>query len=322
MRKLLISLALMSAMNVQVYALEQGAPVIKVQSGDTSYRVSVMEEQIRQLNGRIEELNFQILELQELLRRVQEDNDYRLRELEDKQGNLGSDQNVASTDEGTIRLGKPEPSGETETTQNSDGTQQQASNSTTRTIDGVEIYDGETGQDTNLEGSLGSIQFDADGNIIGTEINKPLDLTSGLNQETDVASVSLPQDADGLFNTGFELVQSGQYADAQRALDLFSQNHSDHPRLPEARFWLGESYLGRSEYKQAAKIYLDAHKKWPNSKYGPQSLLKLGVSIAGLNQRELACATFAEVLTKYPNASRAVKRNVAYEQNAAKCLVN
>jgi len=314
-------LALIGGMTIPTNALEQGTPIIKVQSGDAAYRVSVMEEQIRQLNGRIEELNFQILELQELLRRVQEDNDYRLRELEDKQGSLGSDQNVASNGEETIRLEKPKPSGQTEPSQSSDGTQQQASNAS-RTINGVEIYNGEPGQDTNVEGSLGSIQFDADGNIVGTEIAKPLDLTQGLNQETEVAALNLPQDADGLFSTGFELVQSGRYAEAQSALDLFSQNYADHPRLPEARFWLGESYLGRGEYKQAAKIYLDAHKKWPNSKYGPQSLLKLGVSIAGLNQRELACATYAEVLTKYPDASRAIKRNVAYEQNAAKCLVN
>ncbi len=317
MRKILISLALLGAMNVSVHALEPGTPVIKVQSGDTSYRVSVMEEQIRQLNGRIEELNFQLLEMRELLRRIQEDNDYRLRELEDKQGSLGTESNVASSSEGNSSLGKPEPSGQTETSQSSDGTQQQAA---VPTIDGVEIYTGEPGQDTNIGGSLGSIQFDENGNLVGTEINKPLDLTAGLNQPA--STVSLPQDADGLFNTGFEFVQTGRYAEAQNALELFSQNHANHPRLPEARFWLGESHLGRGEYKEAAKVYLDAHKKWPNGKYGPQSLLKLGVSIAGLNQRELACATFAEVLQKYPDASRLIKRNVANEQNAAQCLVN
>ncbi len=53
-----------------------------------------------------------------------------------------------------------------------------------------------------------------------------------------------------------------------------------------------------------------------------KTLLKLGVSLAGLNQRELACATFAKVSQKYPDSSRAVRRNVAYEQNAARCLTN
>ena len=44
--------------------------------------------------------------------------------------------------------------------------------------------------------------------------------------------------------------------------------------------------------------------------------------MAGLNQRELACATYAQVIEKYPDASRAVKRNVALEQRAANCLAN
>ena len=109
---------------------------------------------------------------------------------------------------------------------------------------------------------------------------------------------------------------------SEKALMAFSDQFSTHPRLPEARFWLGESYLGRGQYKIAAETYLDVHKRWPNGKYGPQSLLKLGVSVAGMNQRELACATFAEVLEKYPNASRAIQRAVAFEQRATQCALN
>ena len=127
---------------------------------------------------------------------------------------------------------------------------------------------------------------------------------------------------DDLFRLGYDHVRTGRYEDAEAFLLVFSDRYSDHPRLPEVRFWLGESYLGRGNYRKAAEVYLDAHKNWPNSKFGPQSLLKLGISVAGLNQRELACATFAQVFEKYPDASRALKRNVASEQRAARCAVN
>jgi len=328
MKKLIISLCLAGAFSAPVHAqaLEPGAPVIQVQSGDAAYRVSVLEEQVRQLNGRIEELTFQLLEMQEKIRRTQEDNDYRLRELEDKQGNLSgknSSENLASNS-GTQSLEKPEPSESNNTIVSSGGNEQNSTSALNpktekRTIDGVEIYSGESGVGDSGTGTLGSIQFDANGNIVDSELGAPVELGGN-----NLASLNepLPQDPEGLFNFGYDNVQIGRYQDAERALVAFSQQYASHPRMPEARFWLGESYLGRKQFQKAAQVYLDAHKKWPNSKYGPQSLLKLGVSVAGLNQRELACATFAEVLAKYPNASRALKRNVLYEQNAAQCAIN
>ncbi|MDJ0612458.1 MAG: tol-pal system protein YbgF [Rhizobiaceae bacterium] len=320
MRTVLLSLTLLAGTALPSVASETHAPIILAQSGNVDYRVSVLEEQIRQLNGRIEELNFQLLEMQERLRRQQEDNDFRLQQIEERQGNLdaGRTEDTASVDEdGFIRLEKPEPSASEQTAVDTDGAIE--TETATRTIDGVEIYDGESGVDTNTGGTLGSIQFDANGNIIDSTIGEPHDLTAGLGQ--NIAS-PLPTDPDQLFQLGYDHVQTGRYQDAETALVAFSNQHATHPRLPEARFWLGESYLGRGDFRMAADVYLDVHERWPNGKFGPQSLLKLGVSVAGLNQRELACATFAEVLKKYPDASRVVRRAVAFEQRAAQCAIN
>lgn len=322
MKRLLPFMILLGGLNLPAHALEPGAPVILAQSSNTDYRVSVLEEQVRQLNGKIEELNFQLLEMQELIRRMQEDNDFRFQQLEEKQGNLGSQNSeTAQTDEdGFISLEKPEPSDQQTASAGSDGINE--STNTKKTIDGVELYDGDPQVEENFGQSLGTIQFDENGNVINSTLGKPLDLTAGLGNPNNPVENALPQDADSLFQLGYDNVQTGRYEDAEIALIAFSEQHASHPRLPEARFWLGESYLGRGQYRKAAETYLNAQKQWPNSKFGPQSLLKLGVSMAGLNQRELACATFAEVLQKYPDASRAIKRNVAYEQRAAKCAMN
>ena len=313
-------------MAMPAHATDSGKPLVIAQASQTDYRVGVLEEQVRALNGRIEELNFQILEMQELIRRMQEDNDYRLREIEDKLGSVspGGGSNLAQQQEDSTSLGKDEPSALTPEVSETGGqdTVDQATNPAP-TIDGVEIYQGESGIDQNRPNTLGSIQFDENGNIVGTELGKPLDLTSRPSDQALESSLNTDaSNPDILFSTGYDLVQTGRYEDAERSLMAFANNFPEHPKMPEARFWLGESYLGMGRYEDAARVYLDTHKRWPNGKFGPQSLLKLGVAMAGLNQRELACATFAEVMQKYPNASRVVQRNVAYEQRAARCVMN
>ena len=90
MKRLLLSLALASVIASPSFASDPQKPIVLAQSSQSEYRLSVLEEQIRALNGKIEELNFRILELQEQLRRTQDDNNYRLEELENRQGNLGN----------------------------------------------------------------------------------------------------------------------------------------------------------------------------------------------------------------------------------------
>src|SRR5262245_954409 len=51
---------------------ENPAPVAVAQAADP--RVNQLEEEIRKLSGTVEELNFQILQMQEQLRKMQEDN--------------------------------------------------------------------------------------------------------------------------------------------------------------------------------------------------------------------------------------------------------
>jgi TolA-binding protein len=48
-------------------------------------------------------------------------------------------------------------------------------------------------------------------------------------------------------------------------------------------------------------------------------LLKLGMSLAALDNRDTACATYREVLLRYPNASEAFRKKVAIEQSAMSC---
>jgi TolA-binding protein len=47
--------------------------------------------------------------------------------------------------------------------------------------------------------------------------------------------------------------------------------------------------------------------------------LKLGMSLAALDNKDTACATLREVNKRYPKASQAVKTKVASEQGRLAC---
>jgi tol-pal system protein YbgF len=87
----------------------------------------------------------------------------------------------------------------------------------------------------------------------------------------------------------------------------------------EAQYWLGRSLFSRGEFHAAATMFLDSHNAYPDAKLAPETLLQLGLSMAGLNHREIACATYAEVLKQYPGANDAVKTQVAIERKSAGC---
>jgi len=75
----------------------------------------------------------------------------------------------------------------------------------------------------------------------------------------------------------------------------------------------------RAQYRDAANEFLAGYKTYPQSAKAPDALLKLGLSLAGLGEREAACRTFDAVLKQYPDASNALRQRVKFEQSSASC---
>ena len=89
--------------------------------------------------------------------------------------------------------------------------------------------------------------------------------------------------------------------------------------MADAYFWLGEALLAQQRPREAAETFLSASRDYPQARKAPDTLLKLGVSLAAMGQREVACATYAEVLQRYPQATDALKQRVGQEQAASSC---
>lgn len=112
---------------------------------------------------------------------------------------------------------------------------------------------------------------------------------------------------------------SGDYSTAEQEFTQYIARYPSSARAADANFWLGEALYSQGKYNESAKTFLNAHQKYGTSEKAPEMLLKLGMSLAALDNTETACATLREVSKRYPKASRAVISKVASEQKRLSC---
>ena len=123
----------------------------------------------------------------------------------------------------------------------------------------------------------------------------------------------------GVYDLGYGYLLHKDYALAEETLREFLQRYPKDRMAADAQFWLGESMFQRQNYRDAATAFLDMSKKYETHPKAPDALLRLGQSLAALHERELACATLSEVARKYPRASNSVKQATEREQKRAGC---
>jgi tol-pal system protein YbgF len=121
------------------------------------------------------------------------------------------------------------------------------------------------------------------------------------------------------YDLAYGYVLHKDYALAERAFADFLRKNPNDKMAPEAHYWLGESFFQRQRYQDAADSYLVVVRNYESSEKAPDSLFRLGQSLAALGQKEMACASLGEVSRKYPRASAGVKRGVAAEQKRIHC---
>jgi tol-pal system protein YbgF len=125
-----------------------------------------------------------------------------------------------------------------------------------------------------------------------------------------------PQDE---YDMAYGYVLHKDYALAEQGFRDFLRKYPNERQVADAQYWLGESLFQRQKYRDAAEAFLVVSTKYDKAGKAPDSLLRLGQSLAALNQKEAACATLAEVDRKFPRASAGVKRGVEQEQKRAHC---
>ena len=134
-----------------------------------------------------------------------------------------------------------------------------------------------------------------------------------------LATLPASRTPKGEYDLAYGYVLHKDYALAETAFGDFIKRNPGNQLTPEAHYWLGESFFQRKKYQDAADSYLVVVRNYEKADKAPDSLLRLGQSLAALGQKEMACASLGEVNRKYPRASASVKRGVTAEQKRANC---
>ncbi|QKV20455.1 tol-pal system protein YbgF [Oricola thermophila] len=268
----------------------------------TDPRVYALEEQMRQLNGRIEELTFQMLELQEQLRRMQQDYEFRFQQLE---GGTATEP-IAPTD------GLPMDSGSLEQPP------AQSNVADASPVPGTQI-----GNQGPVRGTpprtLGTLKIDDSGAIVGGTVDfSENQISSAIDGQ---AVASLPQNADPeqLYREGYQHVLNGDYQMAEGIFRSFVESFPNDALTADARFWLAESVRGQGRLEEAVEIFIAIRQDYPDSQKAPETLLKIGQIMYDLGDRDVACVTFADAENTYPQMSESVRSRIREERAKAQC---
>ncbi|SMQ73037.1 tol-pal system protein YbgF [Devosia lucknowensis] len=285
--------------------------VAQADSAQLMVRIQQLEEQNRLLNGQIEGLTFQLTQLQEILNRFQEDAEFRFQQLE---GGAGGKTEAATQPGGVTQ---PEALPQDPATTEADVPL------TDIPEQGVQPLPGEVEFDpTFTDGAAATDELGQSGDpLVGTGQSGGVDLITGqpLDLSYNPGASSGDPDADAQYRAGYEALVAGDYTFAEEQFAQFLELYPDNPQIMDASNWLGEAMIARGGYAEAADVLVDAYQKDPNHARAPDLLLKLGVSLAGVGERETACRTFSEVSTRYPDTIPAFQTRLAEEKAKAEC---
>ena len=113
----------------------------------------------------------------------------------------------------------------------------------------------------------------------------------------------------------------GDYETAEFALKEFIDKNKAHDLAGSAQYWYGETLRIRQLYSDAATAYLDGYQNYPKSKKAPDNLLKLGITMVQLGEKDQGCKMISGLKKEYPKASKSVLQKAQYEQKKFKCKV-
>ena len=119
------------------------------------------------------------------------------------------------------------------------------------------------------------------------------------------------------FATSF--LKVGDYETAEYALREFVDTNSKHELAGNAQYWYGETFRVRQLYQDAASAYLDGYQKYPKSSKAPVNLLKLGVMLAKIGEKDQGCLMILGVKVQYPKANQSVIQKAEYEKKKFNC---
>ena len=246
-------------------------------------KLTEIENQFRDLTNKFEEINFKLDKLSNRLTKLQSDNQLRFEQVEKTMGN------VVSTGAATLSENISEED---------------------------KILPG-----TSEPQDLGSISYKDMTTSETTQQTQSVDSTSTVLLESVESSEKLlPQDSpEKQYEFATSFLKVGDYNTAERALKEFVQTNPNHKLAGNAQYWFAETFRIRQLYVDAASAYLEGYQKYPKSEKAPDNLLKLGVSLVQIGEKDQGCMMITSLKKEYPEASQSILQKAKYEEKKFEC---
>ena len=247
-------------------------------------KLSEIEAQFQELTNRFEEINFKIDKLSSRLSKVQADNQLRFQQLENLSNNVVNSENqnkilTTQKQEDNILPGSSEP------------------------------------QD------LGSVSYKDMTPKTEFQETQSVDTTSTIVTENFIVEEKiLPNTSpEKQYEFATSFLKVGDYNTAERAFREFVISNPSHKLAGNAQYWYAETFRIRQLYTDAASAYLEGYQNYPQSDKAPINLLKLGVSLVQIGEKDQGCLMILGVKKQYPEAKESVIQKAKYEQKKFEC---
>jgi tol-pal system protein YbgF len=244
-------------------------------------KLSELENQFQQLTNKFEEINFKLDKLSNRMSKVQADNQIRFQDLETVLTLDGSEKKI------------------------------------TKKIDsGDEVLPG-----SSQPQDLGSISYKDTATTETSQQTQSVDTTATIVTETFQAEEKiLPNESpDKQYEFATSFLKVGDYSTAERAFREFVQTNPEHNLAGNAQYWYAETFRIRQLYTDAASAYLEGYQKYPKGEKAPINLLKLGVSMVQIGEKDQGCKMINGVEKQYPKANQSVIQKAKYESQKFEC---
>ena len=114
-------------------------------------------------------------------------------------------------------------------------------------------------------------------------------------------------------------IKVGDYETAEFALKEFIDKNKENDLAGSAQYWYAETFRIRQLYTDAASAYLEGYQKYPKGEKAPINLLKLGVSMVQIGEKDQGCKMINGVEKQYPKANQSVIQKAKYESQKFEC---
>ena len=168
---------------------------------------------------------------------------------------------------------------------------------------------------------LGSISYKDTATNETTQQTQSVDTTSTVVSEVvQTEEKILPNETpEKQYEFATSFLKVGDYNTAERAFREFVITNSDHELAGSAQYWYAETFRIRQLYTDAASAYLEGYQKYPKSNKAPINLLKLGVSLVQIGEKDQGCLMISGVKEQYPQANQSVLQKAKYEEKKFEC---